>query len=135
MMETNDNNNMNELINEAAHTWALALCECSGYDASYAEDFWNKLTASCGVYSEYIYYMINQNFACKYQICGISIVDIMIWGLDHFKAELDTERPQKNNPDLMLLTAFETMLEMEKNPEEYVSRMHSDTGTDYPGKF
>lgn len=122
-------------IYEAAGVWCKALCECAGKDEQYAELFWARLCKSRGVYSEYIYYMINQNFSCEYKICGTSIVDLMIWQLDHFKASLDMDREQKKNPDLMLLTAFETMLDMEDDPEKVLSALKSDTGTDYPGKF
>ena len=127
--------NDEQLIYDAAYTWCKALCECAGYSEEYAETFWAKLNKSQGVYFEYTYYMINQNFACQYKIEDISIVDIMIWQLDHFKASMDMDRQQKHNPDLMLLTAFETMLNMEENPEAFIAKLKSDTGTDYPGKY
>ena len=130
----NNNDNITT-IEETAYIWSRALCECAGFDEEYAERFWGRLTKSTGIYSEFVYYMVNQNFACKYKISDISIVDIMIWQIDHFKASMDMNRQQKHNPDLMLLTAFVTMLDMEDNPQEFVSQLRSDTGTDYPGKY
>lgn len=124
-----------QMIIDAAHTWSKALCECAGYDDEFAEEFWRRLRLSSGVYSEYVYYMINQNFACQYKIGGVSLVDIMVWQIDHFKASMDMDREQKRNPDLMLLTAFISMLDMEDNPEKELNRIYTDTGTDYPGKF
>ncbi len=41
----------------------------------------------------------------------------------------------KDNGDKMLLMAFDTMLQMEQDPMRYISRMQSETGTDYPGKY
>lgn len=128
--------NTNELtIDDYAKIWCKELCKCAGYDEEYAYNFWNRLVKSEGVYSEYIYYMIHQDFACKYAVADATIADIMIWQIDHFKASMDMDRQQKHNPDLMLLTAFVTMLDMEDDPEGMGARLKSDTGTDYPGKF
>ena len=126
---------MNEEIMQAAYTWSRALCECAGENEEYAEEFWKRLCSFPGVLSEFVYYMLNQSFACEYKINDVSIVDIMVWQIDYFKAGMDMGRAERNNPDRMLLTAFATMLEMENNPDEIIGRMKSDTGTDYPGKF
>ena len=122
-------------INEAAHEWAYALCECAGETREYAETFWKRLTGSEGVYGEYVHYMLNQDFACSYKIEGVTIVDIMVWQIDRFKAGMDSVRPERDNPDRMLLTAFVTMLDMEERPDELLDAYRRDTGTDYPGKF
>lgn len=130
-----DNESYNKQIEEAAHTWALALCKCAGETEEYAEAFWTRLTWSEGVYSEYLFYMMHQDFACRYKIQGVSIVDIMVWQIDHFKAGMDMGRSERDNPDRMLLTAFVTMLDMEQDPATFLSAYRNDTGTDYPGKF
>ncbi len=122
-------------ITEAAHEWAYALCECAGETREYADTFWDRLMQSDGVYGEYVNYMLTQDFACTYSIDGVTIVDIMVWQIDRFKAGMDTVRPERDNPDRMLLTAFVTMLDMEERPEELLDAYRRDTGTDYPGKF
>ncbi len=122
-------------ITEAAHEWAYALCECAGETREYADTFWDRLTRSEGVYGEYVNYMLTQDFACTYSIDGVTIVDIMVWQIDRFKAGMDTVRPERDNPDRMLLTAFVTMLDMEERPEELLEAYRRDTGTDNPGKF
>lgn len=122
-------------IMEAAHEWAYALCECAGETVEYADTFWDRLTKSPGVYGEYVHYMLTQDFACSYSIEGVTVVDIMVWQIDRFKAGMDTVRPERDNPDRMLLTAFVTMLDMEERPDELLDAYRRDTGTDYPGKF
>ncbi len=122
-------------IDDAARTWAYALCECAGETPEYAEAFYDRIHNSPGVYDEYKYYMIHQNFKCGYRVEGITIVDILVWQIDHFKAGMDTLRLEKENPDRLLLTAFVTMLDMEDHPDELVTAYRHDTGTDYPGKF
>lgn len=121
-------------IREAAYTWCKSLCECAGV-ADETVTFWNRLTASPGVYSEYVYYMINQNFACQYKVEGVSLVDILVWQVDYFKAGMDMGRTERDNPDRLLFSAFKTMLDMEQNPKKYAKAFHEDTGTDYPGKY
>ena len=122
-------------ITEAAHEWAYALCECAGETKEYAEAFWDRLKRSEGVYGEYVNYMLTQDFSCAYSIEGVTVVDIMVWQIDRFKAGMDMVRPERDNPDRMLLTAFVTMLDMEDRPGELLDSYRRDTGTDYPGKF
>lgn len=123
-------------MKEKAYAWAKALCHYAGEDETFLEQFWEALTQSEGVYQEFVYYLEHQNFLCDYQIEGYSLVDIMVWQIDHFKAQLDRGKDDmKNNGDKMLLMAFHTMLQMEKDPMPYVSRMQGETGTDYPGKY
>lgn len=123
-------------MKEKAYAWAKALCYYAGENEAFLQRFWKALIQSEGVYREFIYYLEHQNFLCDHQIEGYSLVDIMIWQMDHFKAQLDRGRDDmKDNGDKMLLMAFDTMLQMEQDPMRYVSRMQSETGTDYPGKY
>ena len=125
-----------EQSEEKAYQWAKALCHYAGEDEVFFSDFWERLTGSEDVYQEFIYYLEHQTFCCKYKVAGYGVVDIMVWQMDHFKAEMDRGKDDmKNNGDKMLLMAFDTLLKMEKNPEYYVNLMQSETGTDYPGKF
>lgn len=123
-------------MEEKAYEWAKALCHYAGEDEEFLKKFWNMLVKSEGIYQEFLYYMEHQNFSCAYKVAGYSLIDIMIWQMDHFKAQLDRDRSaMKSNGDRMLLMAFDTMLKMEKDPEHYVNLMLNETGTDYPGKF
>lgn len=119
-----------------AKKWAEALCKCAGEDDLFFKRFWNLLLNSAPLYQEFIHYMQTQEFICEYQIEGYTIVDIMVWQIDHFKAQMDRGHDDmKQNGDKMLLMAFDTMLRMEYEPEKYVRLMQSETGTDYPGKY
>lgn len=127
---------MNDGEKARAYEWAKALCRYAGEDETFLERFFGMLTASEGVSREFLYYLEHQNFLCEYQVEGYSLIDIMVWQMDHFKAQLDRDRTQmKNNGDKMLLEAFHTMLLMEQDPQHYVNLMQSETGTDYPGKY
>lgn len=121
---------------EEAWKWAQALCFYAGEDETFLEHFFSALQDSEPVYREFVYYLKHQNFLCEYRIEGYTIVDIMVWQMDHFKAQMDRGHyDMKENGDKMLLMAFDTMLKMEKEPEKYVQLMQSETGTDYPDKY
>ncbi len=127
---------MNGEEKKRAYEWAKALCHYAGKDEIFLGRFFEMLTASEGVWREFLYYLEHQNFLCEYQVAGYSLIDIMVWQMDHFKAQLDRDRTQmKSNGDRMLLEAFHTMLLMERDPQYYVNLMQSETGTDYPGKY
>ncbi len=127
---------MNEEEKKRAYEWAAALCRYAGKDETFLAQFFEMLTASEGVSREFLYYLEHQDFLCAYQVAGYSLIDIMVWQMDHFKALLDRDRTQmKSNGDRMLLEAFHTMLLMERNPQYYVNLMQSETGTDYPEKY
>lgn len=124
------------MMDERAYEWARALCYYAGQDETFLREFWEMMTQSEGVCGEFLYYLEHQNFRCEYKVAGYSVVDIMVWQMDHFKAQMDRGKDDmKNNGDKMLLMAFDTMLRMERDPEYYVNLLQTETGTDYEGKY
>ncbi len=112
------------------------LCIRSGKDNVFAETFLNELMSDEEICQEFVYYMEHGNFACKAKAAGYTVVDIMVWQMDHFKAWLDRDNSTtRQNGDGMLLMAFDTLLAMKKNPDQYIQKMQYETGTDYPDKY
>lgn len=123
-------------MEEKAYQWACALCYYAGENEAFLQDFWQRLRKSENVYKEFTHYLQNQNFLCAYTVEGYSVVDIMVWQMDHFKAQMDRGKDDmRSNGDKMLLMAFDTMLKMERDPARYVELMQTETGTDYQGKY
>jgi len=116
--------------------WTKLLAGNAGEDDAFVSEFINLINGSEKIREEYIYYMINNRFLGEYSVCGMTVVDIMIWQMDHFKSDLDRGLyDMQSNPNKMLIRAFYTMLKMEKDPQLYLEKYGSDTGTDYPGKY
>ena len=116
--------------------WTKLLAGNAGEDDAFVNEFIDLINGSEKIREEYIYYMINNRFLGEYSVCGMTVVDIMIWQMDHFKSDLDRGLyDMQSNPNKMLLRAFYTMLKMEKDPQLYLEKYGSDTGTDYPGKY
>ena len=112
------------------------LCENAGEEQSFAEDFYERLTADQEILQEFVSYMESGNFACRAKVCDYTVVDVMVWQIDHFKAWLDRDTTgTKQNKDKMLLNAFDILLKMKQNPESYIQKMQLETGTDYEGKY
>ncbi len=112
------------------------ICKENGLDTDFFEGFWNRLMQDDEIYKEYVYYLVRQDFACTEKVEGFTIVDVLIWQIDHFKAKLDVDTTlTKRREGSMVLLAFDTFLKMKKDPEKYLQNMQEDTGTDYPGKF
>lgn len=113
-----------------------SLCRYAGESEVFAGEFWEKLRKDKEIYQEFVYYMEHGNFACEAKVEGYSVVDVMVWQMDHFKAHLDRDNSRtRQNGDGMLLLAFDTLLNMRENPRKYIDKMMSETGTDYPDKY
>lgn len=116
--------------------WIRNLCARAGESDFYAEAFLEKLKADEEIYEEFVYYMENGTFACRAKVQGYTVVDVMIWQMDHFKARLDQDNSgTRENGDRMVLLAFHTFLDMAKEPDRYIRKMQTETGTDYPDKY
>ncbi len=137
-MEQEDKNRAQKVVITRAmvreHT--RSICRENGLDEAFFESFWEQLCADDGVYLEYVYYLIHGDFKGKEKVEGVSVVDILIWQIDHFKAQLDVDTTlTKRRSGSMVLLAFDTFMKMKKDPRRYLSKLREDTGTDYPGKF
>ena len=112
------------------------ICEENGLDKAFFESFWEALLQDDEVYTEYVHYLVYQDFDCRCEQCGVTVVDVLIWQIDHFKAQLDVDTTlTKRRQGSMVLLAFDTFLKLKRDPEKYLPRLREDTGTDYPGKF
>lgn len=127
---------MEQSVINIAYEWSKNLNRFVGRTEDEAENFWEELCSNEQLLEEFIFYMNNRQFLGSYEIEGMTIVDVLVWQMDHFKADLDKGMyDMQSNPDVMILSAFETMIRMYHNPDEFISRFKQDTGTDYPGKY
>ena len=121
-------------MNKEVEEWARFLTRSAG-KVQEEEEFIENLKNSPGVLKELTYYYTNRDFLCEYKVDGFSIVDLLVWQVDHFKAYLD--RPDEMNryhQDRLVWSAFHTMLHMEKDGGATGRKMAEQTGTDFEGK-
>ncbi|MCI9338287.1 MAG: hypothetical protein HFH93_12260 [Lachnospiraceae bacterium] len=116
---------------EALRKFVCGLAEQAGESEAYAQGLWEGIRHSGGLLSELAYYYDNGEFLCEYQVAGYTLADILVWQVDHFKLYMD--RPEDMNryrQPRLLLASFDTMLQMEKNPEAFAEKMRCETGQD-----
>lgn len=112
------------------------MASVAGLDDAFAEDFYNRIKADDAVLDEFITYLRTGQFKGEDKVRGYSIVDILVWQMDHFKAFLDRESLAKNNNECeTILTAFDVFMKLKADPEKYIGIMSAESGSDYDGKF
>lgn len=123
-------------LDPRALDFARALCKYSNKDEEFLGEFLRRLKASPALYGEFIYYIEHRDFLCEMNIQGITVPDILVWQVDKFKSGIDEGRFElKYNPDAMLLMAFNTMYDVERDPSGYLENFRTVTGSDYEGKI
>lgn len=107
------------------------MTTAAGLDSVFAEDFMNKLANDNDMCEEFVYYIKTGQFLCKNAVRGYSIIDILVWQVDHFKAGMDQGRyGMRYNECQMILKAFDTMFKMKADPDKYVRMITEETGQD-----
>ena len=128
--------NMENSLDQRALEFAGALCKFSNKDEEFYREFIRRLEDSPALYKEFMYYLDRQDFLCEMNVQGITIPDILVWQVDKFKAGIDEGRFElKYNADAMLLAAFNTMYDVEKDPAPYLENFRTVTGSDYEDKI
>ncbi len=116
--------------------WVRALGADAMEDADFLDMLAKAIWEDAEAAEEFAFYMETGNFLCKGKIDGYTVVDIMVWQMDHFKAEMDRGKyAMRENGSKMVLRAFDTFMKMKKQPDKYKGLMQSETGTDYPDKY
>lgn len=133
MEEMKNNPDAQQLENalEELRRFVLELAERAGESPEYGEQLWQGIRQSGGLLQELAYYHDYGNFLSKYQVAGYTLSDALVWQVDHFKLYMD--RPQDMNryrQERLLLSAFETLLQLEKDPTALSEKMRGETGQD-----
>ena len=126
-----DNNDQLEQALDTLRRFVLELAKQAGESTEYGEKLWRGIRASGGLLQELAYYHDYNKFLCKYSIAGYTLADVLVWQVDHFKFYMD--RPDEMNryrQQRLLLSSFEIMAEMERDPVPFVEKMRGETGTD-----
>ena len=114
----------------------MQMAAACGETEDFVREFLRDLASDEKIMEEFVYYLRENSFLCREKIAGYSVVDILVFQMDHFKATMDrAENGMKTDGNKMVLRAFRTFLNMRKNPEPMIRAMQGETGTDYPGKY
>lgn len=127
---------MNEEYRNQIKDVIVEMTQVACLPESFAEDFFNELMKDEVLVKEFVTYVSTQKFLSEEKICDYSVVDIMVWQMDHFRAFMDRGLDSmKHNECEMILKAFDTFMKMKKDPDKYVRLLTEETGSDFEGKF
>lgn len=116
--------------------FARSLAQSAGRTVEEGELFWKELSKDAPILEEFAQFYAGGKFLCKHKVAGYTIVDILVWQVDHFKAYLDRHAAMNRyDKDKLVYESFEVMLKMRSNPKFYTDKMQGETGTDYEGKY
>lgn len=109
----------------------LSMGEKAGIDFLGMKAFRMNLEADPEVLEEFCEYLKTGDFPCKVKAGEVTLPDIMIYQIDHFRAYLDRDTENtKYNRDYMVLHAFDTLMRMRKGVKNDMDAMEYVTGTD-----
>lgn len=113
------------------HEYVLDLTEQAGEKEEYGENLWQGIRQSEGLLQELAYYHDYGKFLCRYCVAGYTLADVLVWQVDHFKLYMDRhEEMNRYHSPRLLLSAFDTMLQMETDPLPFVKKMENESGQD-----
>jgi len=122
-------------MTQEVKNFAMELSKCAGKNEEECELFVSRLEMYPDVEEEFVYFFEHKDFLCKNKVEGYSIVDLLVWQVDHFKAFLDRpDEVNRYNQDRLVWSAFDAMLQMKGNAQKYVNKLSEQTGTDFEGK-
>ena len=117
------------------YEWAAGLCASCGKDKAFLDELFRRLEEYPALYEEFRYFYDHNDFLCRLSAEGMTVVDILVWQTDRFKAALDEGKfGLKYDRNEMILMADYTMYDVLKDPGKYLAHFREETGTDYPGK-
>ena len=125
---------MNGIVYDARRIRAfegiLALGEYAGKEESWISRLWEGLVMDEEMMKEFMYYL-DHTLLDQVKCRGYALTDLYVWQMDRYNLIRDVGKNTSCcNKEAMVLNAFQTMLEMKKDPDTYVKRLTEGTGMD-----
>jgi len=107
------------------------LCEFAGFSEEWCSALWEDIVLDAGLYKELLYYMEEKTFLDEKKQDGYSLSDLYVWQMNRFNLFHDEGKNSfQCNKERLVLKAFRTMADMQKNPQEYVRKLEERPGMD-----
>lgn len=107
------------------------ICEYAEFDKEWTDKLWTDIITCRDIYEELVYYIEHHTFMDKIKVRGYSLSDIYVWQMDKYNLVREIgKNPRTCNKERMVMRAFRTMIDMQKNPDEYVRRLEEGRGED-----
>ncbi len=114
-----------------AYEGLLALGEYAGKDLEWLGTLWTELVSDSGLMKEFMYYLDHHTFLDETRCSGYGLTDLYVWQMDRYNLIRDIgKNTSACNKEAMVLNAFRTMIDMQKEPETYLKRLTAGIGMD-----
>lgn len=114
-----------------AYEGLLALGEYAGKDLEWLGTLWTELVSDSGLMKEFMYYLDHHTFLDETKCSGYGLTDLYVWQMDRYNLIRDIgKNTSACNKEAMVLNAFRTMIDMQKEPETYLKRLTAGIGMD-----
>lgn len=114
-----------------AYEGLLALGEYAGKDSEWLGTLWTELVSDSGLMKEFMYYLDHHTFLDETKCSGYGLTDLYVWQMDRYNLIRDIGKNTSTcNKEAMVLNAFKTMIDMQKEPEVYLKRLTAGIGMD-----
>lgn len=108
-----------------------AICEYAQLDKEWADELWKDIVTCKEIYDEFVYYVEHHTFKDQVKVEGYSLSDLYVWQMDKYNLVSEIgKNPGTCNKERMVMKAFRTMIDMMRNPAEFVKRLESGRGED-----
>ena len=116
---------------EALELFLMHLCENAGKPQAYGAHLWEQVSSSEGLLRELAYFHDTGSFWGQYRVAGLTLPDLVVWQVDHFKAYMDREENNRYHRERLFLESFESLAQLERDPETILRKFREETGTDF----
>lgn len=107
------------------------ICEYAELNREWTDRLWQDVLSCREVYEELVYYMEHHTFMDKVKVGGYSLCDLYVFQMNKYNLVREVgKNPRTCNKEKMVMKAFRTMLDMMKEPEEYIKRLEEGRGMD-----
>lgn len=114
-----------------AYEGLQALGETAGETSEWCEALWEEIVFSPDLLEELIFYLDNHYLTEEVKCEGYSMIDLYVWQMNRYNIIGDSGKNTDTcNKDRMVLKAFRDMVNMRKNPDEYIKKMTLGRGMD-----
>lgn len=114
-----------------AYEGLLALGEIAGEPKEWCDKLWEDIIFSPDLLEELVFYLEHHCLTENIKCCGYSMIDLYVWQMNRYNIIGDSGKNTDTcNKDRMVLKAFRDMIEMRKNPDEYIKKLTLGRGMD-----
>lgn len=114
-----------------AYECLMTLGEYAGKDAAWLNILWEGILADSALLKEFMYYLDNHSFLDELKCEGYALTDLYVWQMDRYNLVREIgKNTEMCNKEAMVLNAFYTMYQMQKDPAAYVRRLTAGEGMD-----